>query len=151
MHSALEKYILGTAVVDIQEGMMPIPQQLFFSMKKLLDENLNCVYYQEQTLFSRKLWMAGRTDLIGFYDGELAVIDYKSSGKPKKKEWIEDYFVQCTAYALMHEEQTGIAINKIVVLIGVEGAEPQVFVERTENYITILAEYKEMYDCYVPF
>ena len=99
-------------------------------------------------LWSSYLGVAGRVDCIAEYDGRLSVIDYKTSSKPKKKEWIGSYFQQASAYCVMFEERTGIPIDKIVIVIAVENADAQVFVEKRDNHIldcmgTIEKYYKE--------
>jgi genome maintenance exonuclease 1 len=91
-------------------------------------------------LWSSYLGVAGRVDCIAEWDGKLSVIDFKTSRKLKKKEYISNYFQQCAAYAVMWEERTGIPINKIVVVIAVDGEEPQIFEERRDNYINECVE-----------
>jgi CRISPR/Cas system-associated exonuclease Cas4 (RecB family) len=60
---------------------------------------------------------AGTSDAIGVYEGEDAIIDFKTSKKIKKREWIEDYFMQGCAYALAHNEMMGTEIRKVVILM----------------------------------
>ena len=60
---------------------------------------------------------AGTTDLVGEHDGEPAIMDHKQTNKPKKKEWIEDYFIQLTAYATAHNEVHGTKIRKGVIFM----------------------------------
>ena len=80
------------------------------------------------------------------WNGIDSIIDYKTSKKLKKKEWIDSYFMQSTAYAIMWEERTGIPINQLVVVIAVDNEEPQIFIEKRENWteklIQTIAEYK---------
>ena len=91
-------------------------------------------------MWSKHLGVAGRCDCIGVWDNELAIIDWKTSNKLKKEEWVEDYFLQATAYSIMYEERTKQPVGKAVIVIAVEGDQPQVFVKRTKNYWTILEE-----------
>ena len=89
--------------------------------------------------------MAGSVDCIAEYEGVLSVIDFKTASKPKKEEYIENYFLQTTAYALMYEELIGTPINQIVILIAVDGQEPQVFKKNPADYINRLVEVIDQY------
>jgi genome maintenance exonuclease 1 len=120
--------------LDIKK-YQPTDRETFQTLKPILDQYLNKVYAQEVALWSEYLGVAGRVDCIAEWDGKIAVIDFKTSSKLKKKEWISNYFQQCSAYAVMWEERTGIPINKIVVVIAVDGEEPQIFEEKRDNYI----------------
>ena len=86
-------------------------------------------------LYSDYLGVAGRVDCVADWNGRLAVIDFKTSKKPKKKEWISSYFMQAAAYCVMWEERTGIPIDKTVIVVAVDGDEPQVFEEKRDNFI----------------
>ena len=90
--------------------------------------------------------MAGRVDCIAEWDGKLSVIDFKTSRKTKRKECIDNYFMQCTSYAIMFEEMTGIPVPQIVVAITVEGEQPQVFVEKRDNYAEKLLDLRLDYE-----
>lgn len=67
----------------------------------------------EGALYSDKLKLAGRVDCIAEYENELAIIDFKSSTEPKKREWIENYIAQECAYAMMYYERTGIKVKNL--------------------------------------
>ena len=129
--TALEAYIRGNPI----EVLMPDTQQMFVRMKKIIDANLTDVHYMEQTLYSDKLRLAGKPDLIGVWNGKLTVVDFKNSGKPKKREWIDGYFQQTCAYACFYEELLGVPIDDLVILIGVEGQPAQLFEDKTKNII----------------
>jgi genome maintenance exonuclease 1 len=90
---------------------------LFNQIKKVLDENLEVVYGSELRLFSNKLKAAGSCDLIGQWNGRRAVIDFKTSRNFKGEDDILGYFLQCTIYAYMFWEMTGIMCQDIVVII----------------------------------
>jgi genome maintenance exonuclease 1 len=82
---------------------------------------------------------------------EGPIIDFKTSRREKREEWIENYFEQGTGYSLMYEELTGIQINQIVIIISVDGLEqPQVFVKDRIDYvdslITKIEAYKKEHD-----
>lgn len=144
VHTLCERYLnnedMGT--------MMPDALEMFYSLKPFLN-NINNIHYQEQALWSKQLGLAGRVDCIGEYNGELSVIDFKTSKKIKTKVQIEDYFWQTAAYALMYEEMIGLPINNLVVIMAVEDEPPLVFEEKTENHIDGLVKaiqfYKDQY------
>lgn len=116
--------------------LMPVQNKLFKQIKPVILERVNNIVCMESKLFSHKLKAAGSVDLIANFDNILSVIDYKTSLKPKKKEWIQDYFLQTTMYSYMFYEMTGIMCKRIVVLIvNEEGLDPQIFIENPANYI----------------
>ena len=90
--------------------------------------------------------MAGRCDCIAEFDGVPSIIDFKTSRWPKKKEKITNYFAQASAYAIMFEERTGMAIPNTVILMDVDDYGPVVFKEHRDNYINLLLETKAEYD-----
>jgi genome maintenance exonuclease 1 len=137
VHKMCEEYLNNE--LNLKE-FLPNDRETFNSLKGILDEHLDNIYAQEVPLWSSYLGVAGRVDCIAEWDGKLSVIDFKTSRKLKKKEYISNYFQQCSAYAVMWEERTGIPINKIVVVIAVDGEEPQVFEERRDNYIHTCVE-----------
>ena len=79
--------------------------------------------------------VAGTVDCIAEYDGKLAVIDFMTSSKLKQRDWIHGYFMQTSAYAVMFEERTGIPIGKLVIIIAVDDEEPQIFIEKRDDWI----------------
>ena len=99
-----------------------------FNRLRFLLGNINNIVGLEIPLFSDLLRVAGTTDCIAEYNGQLSIIDFKTSRKPKKEEWIDDYYMQTFAYKLMFEEMTGIEIQQIVILVAcVESFDVQVF------------------------
>jgi len=133
VHDLLERYVDNDPEFD--KGIMPNIMQSFYDVRKQLDERLSLVYAQEAPLYSEHLGVAGRVDCVGVWDGKNSIIDYKTSRKVKKKEWISSYFMQCAAYAIMWEERTGTPITQLVVLIAVDDNEPQVFIEHRDNWV----------------
>jgi len=119
----------------------PISDFLFKISKKVL-KNINNIYALESSLYSKQLGVAGTVDCIAEYNGELAIIDFKTSAKPKPREWIENYFVQCAAYGCMLYELTGIPVKKFVIIMACENGECVVYEERDKSkYIKLLTEY----------
>jgi genome maintenance exonuclease 1 len=137
-HKIMEEYLNNEDPKAILADAMPDQKQAFNDMAKVLDEHVDNIYYIEAMLYSKKLGLAGQTDLIAEYDGVLSVIDFKTSSKPKKAEWIEDYFIQCTAYSLMYEDMTGVKIEQIVILMSVDHEQPEIFVKNRKDYVDAL-------------
>ena len=136
----------GTAVHELCENYLNneelknqevLPLAMFTLLKPELD-NINNIVMQEGGLYSDKWGVAGRVDCIAEYDGKLTVIDFKTSTKEKKEEWIENYFIQCTAYCEMFEERYGRAIDQIAVLIVCEDGALQTFVKDKKDYLPLL-------------
>jgi len=138
LHSICEKYLLNEMTPIKLRMMMPHVKELFYKIKPFIDTSLNKVYALEQVLYSNKMKIAGRTDCICQWNGVLSILDFKNSVKIKKEEYIQDYFLQCTAYALMFEEIVGIPIEQIVILVGVEQGNGQIFIKEKSNYVETL-------------
>ena len=137
-HTLIEEYLNNSETFS---DVLPLSQFLFKQAKPTLNkiDNILC---QETALYSTQLGIAGSVDCIAEYEGELAVIDFKTSAKPKPREWIEDYFVQCAAYACMLYEMKGIMVKKFVIIMTCEDGECVVYEERDKKkYINLLSEY----------
>ena len=144
VHSICEQYLNNNA--DYMKKIMPDALEMFQSIKPLLDDNVSDIWYQECALFSKKIGMAGRVDLIAHWNGKLSVIDFKTSKRIKTRDKILSYFWQETAYALMLEEMIGTPIDQIVTLMAVEDSTPLVFIEKTEDHIDGLLQAIEFYN-----
>tara|TARA_X000001036_G_scaffold402423_1_gene408206 strand:+ start:1570 stop:2253 length:684 start_codon:yes stop_codon:yes gene_type:complete len=119
----------------------PLSKLMFHHSKPYLDK-INNIHAIERTLFSEYLGLAGRVDCIAEYEGELAIIDFKTSEKIKPEKWLENYFVQETAYACMYYEMTGIPVTKLITIMVTPGGEVKVFDKRNkEEYIVLLVRY----------
>ncbi len=125
---------------------MPDSIAMFKSLQPLLDEHVNNIHALEIPLYSHHLKVAGRVDCIAEYDGKLSIIDFKTSGRLKEESWIKGYFMQCSAYAVMYEERTGIPVSQIVIMIAVDSEHPQVFIKKRNDYIKDFISYREAYD-----
>jgi genome maintenance exonuclease 1 len=145
VHKICEDYINNETNEFRLQTLMPNLKELFFKIKPIIDANLGDVYSQEQALYSHQLRVAGRVDLIGMWNGKLSVIDFKTSTKQKEESYIQNYFMQCTAYALMFSELTGMWIDDIVVLIATEEGEAQLFERQIHDYRKPLMEYIDKY------
>lgn len=124
----------------------PLPKQLFLQAKDALSK-INNIHALEESLYSEFLGIAGTVDCIAEYTGEngipeLAIIDFKTSEKPKPWEWIEGYLVQATAYAFMFHEMMDIEVKKLVILMTCENGEVKVYEEYDiERYFKRLEDY----------
>lgn len=137
MHTCSEYYLKNLDIPKVQ----PLSEMLFKQAKPTLDK-IDRIHAQEQSLFSYELGIAGSVDCIAEYEGELAVIDFKTSKKPKPKEWVDHHFVQCAAYACMLFEMTGIMVKKFVIIMSCEDGEVKVYEEYDKRkYINLLSEY----------
>lgn len=142
IHTMCEKYVLGEEV----DTSMPHNMMIFKQIKDVLDGHVGAVYGTECTLYSDHLKIAGTCDLVAKYDDKLAIIDYKTSTKRKRKEWIEGYFLQASLYSYMLWEMTGIGAKDIVVIIGVDDElEAQVFKEKSYHYMEKAADLVRSY------
>ena len=115
MHTYLEHYIDGTGHKDLT----PLGQQAETMAKKIIETGLGDleeVWGLETTLYYPDLY-AGATDVVGVYGGQPAIIDFKQSNKPKRREWIQDYFEQLGAYAMAHNQVYGTKIQSGIVLM----------------------------------
>lgn len=146
VHLIVEKYIDNDP--DFKKGFTPDIIEMFLQMKPVLDERLGDIYAQEAPLYSEFLGLAGRVDCVGDFDGRRSIIDFKTAKKPKRKDWINNYFIQEACYAIMWEERTGQPIQQLVTIIGVDGEqEPQVFIEHRDTWapklLETISEYKK--------
>jgi len=137
MHTLTENYLLNEELPTVQ----PLSDFLFKQSKPQLNliDNIHAI---EKPLYSLRLGVAGTVDCIAEYEGELAVIDFKTSKKPKPRKWIDHYFVQCAAYACMLYEMKEIPVKKFVIIMSCENGEVKVYEERNKaKYIKLLSEY----------
>lgn len=123
MHKFLEDYIKGE---HLKESLTnPYAQQSLLMARKVIEvgfPKVDEVWGSEVPLYFPALY-AGTTDCVGIHDGEESILDFKQTNKPKKIEWIDDYFLQLTAYALAHNEVHGTNIRKGVIMMCVRPPE----------------------------
>jgi len=108
-------------------------------------QKINDVHGTELRLYSNKMKLAGTSDCIAKYDGELSIIDYKTKRSNQKEEWMTDHFIQGTAYSQMFKELTGIEVNQVVILVSSEKNSRMEFVKRTEDYKELLTQRLNQY------
>jgi len=138
-HQACQDY-LENKELD-WNNYQPMTKIMFLHAKQYLDK-INNIHAIERTLYSEYLGLAGRVDCIAEYDGELAVIDFKTSGKIKPEKWLENYFVQEMFYASAYYELTKIPVVKLITIMVTPEGEVKVFDKRNkEDYIKLLVRY----------
>jgi genome maintenance exonuclease 1 len=116
MHANLERFLCG---IERQPGNNPVHVQANKMADVIIENGLSKmseVWAMEQSLYFPGLY-SGTTDLIGVHEGEPAVCDHKQTNKPKKAEWVEDYYLQLMAYILAHNEVYGTDIRKGVIFM----------------------------------
>lgn len=134
IHTLCEKLVLNEEL-DLSKEM-PINVAMFKQLERFLINNVNNIRGSESSLFSHKLKVAGSCDLIANYRNYAAIIDFKTSNKRKRKDWIENYFLQCAMYSYMFWEMTGLYHPKLVVAISIEEEdEAQIFEENVNDWI----------------
>ena len=143
MHGICEDYLCNK---QFKSTIMPDAMAMFKSIQPILDEHIDDVHAIEAPLYSHHLRVAGRVDCVAKYDGRLSIIDWKTSSKQKDEKWIQNYFMQCSAYAVMFEERTKIPVPQLVVIIAVAGDNPQVFIKKRNDYIKEFISYRNLYD-----
>lgn len=143
VHKMCENYLNNELVLTTH---LPNSVALFKQIQPFIDKYIGVVYGIECPLYSDHLKIAGRTDCVAMFDGKPAIIDFKTASKPKSEDFILNYFMQCSAYAVMFEERTGIAIPRIAILVAVEGDHPQIFVKKRDSYINKFIEYRNLYE-----
>lgn len=139
IHSLAEKYLLNEG-----DKSDDFTRSDFGQMIPYLDK-INNIHCLETQLYSDHLQTAGTVDCIGEYDGKLTVIDFKTSAKLKKREWVKDYFMQCSAYAVMYEERTGTPIERLLLIINVEDEGIQLMDGKRDDYIGDFLDLRETF------
>lgn len=142
VHLLIEQFIRGDEINFT--GITHVEKSIFNSLKmklKMIDE----VWGNEVALYSDTIGVAGRCDCIGVYRGEPSIIDFKTSTRTKKVDQIDDYKLQCAAYALMHNFMHETTISKGVILMGVENGLPLEFRFDIESYIEPLLKRIEIF------
>ena len=134
MHTYLENYVLGE---ELKESVSnPYAQQSLEMAKVVIKEglkNVNEYWGTEVALYHPEIY-AGTTDLVGVHGGADAILDFKQTNKPKKREWVEDYFLQLCAYAEAHNKVYGTKIRKGVVLMCSKDFQYQEFIIEGEEF-----------------
>lgn len=146
LHKLFEVFLENGDYQALEEYKIPLINIMFNCSKLTLEEKIGKIYQQETPMFSSRLCLAGTVDLICEVDGELAVVDFKTSEREKPEEWLEDYFVQLSAYWAMFSERTGVVPKKLVVILVTESGDVQI-VERRNimDYLKTLTNYVDQF------
>lgn len=132
VHAICEDY-LHNKEID-KDKVDPFALFLFTSIQKFIDR-IDNVLGVELQMYSNHLGVAGTADVIADFDDRRSIIDFKTSDKPKKEEWIDTYFMQMAIYSMMMYELTGIIAQQLVVIIAVENSEPQLFIQHVKDWM----------------
>ena len=146
-HSMVECYLKNEEVKYDEKS--PLAYFMFKTAKETLNR-INNIHLLESPLYSDKLMLAGRVDCIAEFDNTLSVIDFKTSTKVKKEAWIENYFVQGSAYSQMYKEHFDEDVNQVVILITTEQGTTQVFKKNPHDYLEKLKQYVEEFYKTIP-
>ena len=129
LHKLVEQY-MNNETPSIRDVL---PLGLFKLMKPYLDQ-INNIRLVEEIMYSPKLTIAGQVDCVAEYNGKLSVIDFKTANKERIEEWVDNYFLQCTAYSMMYAETYNESIEQIVVLMAAEDGSMKAFVKEPKDY-----------------
>lgn len=148
VHGLLERYVLNQEI-DLRKEI-PFEVELFKQVQTILSPNINDILCSEGMLYSHKLKVAGSVDLVCNWKGKPAIVDFKTSLKTKRKDWITNYFLQTAMYAYMFWEMTGILCADLIVVIAIENSNyAQVFEEKTISWLpdvfTMCKEYHKRF------
>jgi len=146
MHAFLEDYLLGKDRVDLT----PVGQEARIMGQRIVDRglaDLNEIWGSEVTLYYPGLY-AGATDLAGVYNSAESIIDFKQSNKPKRKEWISDYFIQLAAYAMAHNYVYNTKITQGVILMCTKDNFFQKFIVDGQEFISFQHQFLRKIDQY---
>jgi genome maintenance exonuclease 1 len=143
-HALIESYIMNEELPD----SMPDAQGYFLAMKNTIDSYVNNIRVVEGKMLSDHLRCAGTVDCIAEYRGEMAIIDWKTSNRMKRKSEnaMQGYFKQAAAYAVMFEENTKIPVKKLVIIMSTSNGECQLFVEDRDSWIDKFIEMRDYYE-----
>jgi genome maintenance exonuclease 1 len=135
MHNILEHWALGE-YETYNPGNNIVHQQAKAMAQVVVDNienDVDEIWGTEVNLVAKELY-AGTTDLVGVYKGEATIMDFKQTNKPKKREWIDDYFLQGAAYANAHNEMYGTDISRIAIFMCSGDCEWQLFESDTNDF-----------------
>ena len=142
MHKMVENY-LHNRPLNLQEENNPLNKEMFVKIMPLVDR-LDNIKIIEGAMYSDELELAGTTDCVAEYNGDLAVIDFKTSTRMKKKENVKNYWMQGAAYGKMYHEHYGVAPKSVILMISVETAGfAQIMIEPYEKCLEMLLDFKK--------
>ena len=141
LHGACENYLLGKEVGYLDRGI----NILYKSLKPELDK-IEVVKGIEIPMWSDYLKVAGRSDCVAVYEGELTIIDFKNSRKNKERDWIEGYFLQSTIYAMMFMELYRVPVKNIAIFVATWDGRKQIFREKVKDRLGAVEDLMREYN-----
>ena len=135
LHEAIERFLKNEDTSDITPAT-----RILLNRSRLTLRRINNIVAQEIALWSDEMRVAGRCDCIADFDGIPSVIDFKTSDRVKKVEWIQSYFQQATGYSMMWQERTGRIVEQIVIIIVGDDGSCKPYVQTRADYINPLRE-----------
>lgn len=139
VHSMCEDFVLNRQI-DFRK-QMPFNIDLFKQIQRVLVKSVDNIRASEIMLYSDKLKIAGSVDLIADYKGRPAIVDFKTSLKEKREDWVLDYKLQTTLYAAMLHERFGLIHNDLAIIICIEEEnDAQVFEDKASNWLSLAKE-----------
>ena len=146
VHNMVEDYLNNVDLDQVEKYQKQfIPRMMFNVLKKECLLGINNIRLQEAQMYSSDYTVAGRCDCIADYDGVPSIIDFKTSTREKNEDWIENYFIQGSAYAEMYKEHFDEEINQVVILVVTEEGTTQVFKKNKNDYLPKLKEAVEKF------
>jgi ATP-dependent exoDNAse (exonuclease V) beta subunit len=139
VHSLCENYLSNLQVTPNY-----LDNEMWQTITPCLDR-INNIHALETKLYSDHLEVAGTVDCIAEFDGNLSVIDFKTSRRIKEHKDIHDYYMQCSAYAVAFEELTNLPVSQIVIIMAVEDHDPLLFFEKRDDWINQFKQLREDY------
>lgn len=143
IHDYAEKYF-NNDPIDYSSEEATV-RQMTRDLIKATSTGIEEVWGQEQILWSNKYKYAGRVDMVGIWKGEPTIVDFKTSKKKKYDRQIRDYYLQCCAYAVAHNEMYGTGIRKGVIVMTIEGKKPEIFEKDLPPFLYELKNRMDMY------
>ena len=141
VHKLCEKYLFNEEIVrGFKNNVNPLHFESFYRIRPILDKSVDEVWGIELPLYSKTLKAAGRTDLVCVWDGIPTIVDFKTSNKEKKEDWILSYFLQSTAYSLMYDRLYNTQVPQIVIIIVNDEGTVQVFKKDRADYVKQVLE-----------
>jgi ATP-dependent exoDNAse (exonuclease V) beta subunit len=143
-HNMAEKYLRN----ELHQEKFSLLDREIFELAKPELHNIDNIRALEVPLYSHHLRLAGRVDCIGEYKGKLSIIDFKTARREKEESYIQHYYMQAAAYAIMFEERTNIPINNLTIIIAVDDGFVQVFQSKRDKHVEGLLYYRDMFEVY---
>lgn len=147
MHSVIERMVAGKSLPRPTNWLMVKGYEMGYRLVMEQFRSVDEIWGSEITLYFPQRY-AGTTDMVGIYKGKSAIIDFKQSNKPKRHEWITDYFHQLSAYALAHDALFGTNIEMGVIMVALQTGGTQVFTTTGHEFNTFKTGWLERVETY---